>query len=38
MKLTQLFLAELDPEAPRTRRALEHVPRGRDDWKPHPKS
>jgi uncharacterized damage-inducible protein DinB len=38
MKLTQLFLAELDREAPRTRRALEHVPHGRDDWKPHPKS
>ena len=38
MTLTQLFLAELDREAPRTRRALERVPRGRDDWKPHPKS
>jgi uncharacterized damage-inducible protein DinB len=38
MKLTELFLAELDREAPRTRRALEHVPLGRDDWKPHPKS
>lgn len=38
MKLTELFLAELDREAARTRRALEHVPQGRDDWKPHPKS
>ena len=38
MKLTQLFLDELDREAPRTRRALEHVPLGRDDWTPHPKS
>src|ERR1700704_353628 len=38
MKLTELFLAELDREAPRTRRSLEHVPLGRDDWKPHPKS
>jgi uncharacterized damage-inducible protein DinB len=38
MKLTDMFLAELDREAARTRRALEHVPRGRDDWKPHPKS
>jgi uncharacterized damage-inducible protein DinB len=38
MKLTELFLAELDREAPRTRRALEHVPHGRDDWKPHAKS
>jgi uncharacterized damage-inducible protein DinB len=38
MKLTELFLAELDREATRTRRALEHVPKGRDDWKPHDKS
>jgi len=38
MTLTQLFLAELDREAPRTRRTLERVPLGRDDWKPHPKS
>jgi uncharacterized damage-inducible protein DinB len=38
MKLTELFLAELDREAVRTRGALENVPRGRDDWKPHPKS
>ena len=38
MKLTQLLLAELDREVPRTRRALEYVPLDRDDWKPHPKS
>jgi uncharacterized damage-inducible protein DinB len=38
MKLTQQFLAELDREAPRTRRALEQIPTGKDDWKPHPKS
>jgi uncharacterized damage-inducible protein DinB len=38
MKLTELFLAELDREAVRTRRALERVPPGRDDWTPHPKS
>ena len=38
MKLTDLFLAELDREAPRTRHAVERVPSGRDDWKPHPKS
>jgi uncharacterized damage-inducible protein DinB len=38
MKLTELFLAELDREAARTRRALQEVPSGRDDWKPHPKS
>jgi uncharacterized damage-inducible protein DinB len=38
MKLTQLFLDELDREAPRTRSAVERVPAGRDDWKPHAKS
>jgi uncharacterized damage-inducible protein DinB len=38
VKLTELFLAELDREGPRTRRTLEHVPLGRDDWKPHPRS
>lgn len=38
MTFTQLMLAELDREAPRTRRVLEHVPLGRDDWKPHAKS
>jgi uncharacterized damage-inducible protein DinB len=36
--LIDLFVAELDREAPRTRRALEQVPTGRDDWKPHAKS
>ncbi len=38
MQMTQLFLAELDREARRTRRTLENVPLGKDDWKPHPKS
>jgi len=38
MTLTQLILAELEREAPRTRRALEQVPLDRDDWTPHPKS
>ena len=38
MKLTDWFLAELEAEAPRTRRALERVPQGKDDWKPHDKS
>ncbi len=38
MKLTDQFLAELDVEAAATRRVLERVPEGRDDWKPHPKS
>jgi uncharacterized damage-inducible protein DinB len=37
-KLTDLFLAELEREAKGTRRALERVPDGRADWKPHNKS
>lgn len=37
-KLTDLFLAELEREAKGTRRALERVPDGRADWKPHTKS
>jgi uncharacterized damage-inducible protein DinB len=38
MKLTELFLADLDREAAGTRRVLERVPGGRHDWKPHEKS
>ena len=38
MTLTELFLDELDREAARSRRVLEAVPSGRDDWKPHQKS
>jgi uncharacterized damage-inducible protein DinB len=38
MKLTELFLGELDREAPLTRRVLERVPEGRSDWRPHEKS
>jgi uncharacterized damage-inducible protein DinB len=38
MKLTDLFLAQLEREAVITRRALERVPEGRPDWKPHQKS
>lgn len=38
MKMTEIFLAQLDAEAARTRHALEKVPEGRDDWKPHEKS
>jgi uncharacterized damage-inducible protein DinB len=38
MTFVDLFRAELEREAPRTRRALEQVPAGRDEWKPHPKS
>jgi len=35
---TDVFLAQLDVEAARTRKALERVPEGKDDWTPHPKS
>jgi len=38
MKLTDLFISELEREAPLTRRTLERVPDGKPDWKPHPKS
>ena len=38
MTFIELYKAELEREAPRTRRALEQVPAGRDDWKPHGKS
>jgi uncharacterized damage-inducible protein DinB len=38
MKLTELFLGELDREAPLTRRVLERVPEGRNEWRPHEKS
>ncbi|MBZ5679598.1 MAG: damage-inducible protein DinB [Acidobacteriia bacterium] len=38
MKLTELFLAELEREAAGTRRTLERVPEGHNDWKPHEKS
>jgi uncharacterized damage-inducible protein DinB len=37
-RMTELFLEELDAEVPATRRALERVPEGRNDWKPHAKS
>jgi uncharacterized damage-inducible protein DinB len=36
--ITELLLAELDREMPGTRRALERVPEGQNDWKPHEKS
>ena len=38
MKLTELFLSELDREVDRSRRALEQVPAGKSEWKPHDKS
>ena len=38
MKMTDFFLAQVEREAPRSRRALEAVPEGKNDWKPHEKS
>jgi uncharacterized damage-inducible protein DinB len=38
MKMTDLFLDELERETAGTRRVLERVPEGRNDWKPHEKS
>jgi uncharacterized damage-inducible protein DinB len=38
MKMTELFSAQLEREAPLSRRALERVPEGRPDWKPHERS
>jgi len=38
MKLTDSFLAELEREAAATRAALERVPDGHNDWKPHLRS
>ncbi|HEV8581091.1 MAG TPA: DinB family protein [Thermoanaerobaculia bacterium] len=36
--IAELLLAELEREAAGTRRTLERVPEGRNDWKPHEKS
>lgn len=38
MKLKEFLAAELDREVERSRRALEQVPEGKFDWKPHEKS
>lgn len=38
MKLTEIFLAQLEREANSSRAALARVPEGHNDWKPHPKS
>jgi len=38
MKLAEHFLGQLERETSGTRRVLERVPEGRNDWKPHPKS
>jgi uncharacterized damage-inducible protein DinB len=38
MKLTQYLREELDREVERSRRALDELPEGKYDWKPHEKS
>ncbi len=38
MKYTEIFLADLEREAPLSRRVLERVPDGKFDWKPHERS
>jgi uncharacterized damage-inducible protein DinB len=38
MKLTDFLLEELDREVERSRRALQEVPEGKYDWKPHERS
>ena len=38
MQLTEYLVAELDSEVKRSRRALEQVPDGKHDWKPHDRS
>ena len=38
MKLTELFLGQLDAEEGGTRQVLQRVPEGRNDWRPHEKS
>ena len=38
MKLTEFFRAELDREVDRSRKALEQVPDGQYQWKPHERS
>lgn len=38
MKMTEFFLAQLEREAAASRKVLERVPEGRNDWKPHERS
>jgi uncharacterized damage-inducible protein DinB len=38
MKIAEFLAAELDREAERSRLALEEIPAGKFDWKPHDKS
>lgn len=38
MNWTEFFAAQLQREAPLSRKALERVPEGKPDWKPHERS
>ena len=38
MKLTEFFLEQLEREVASSRAALQRVPEGHNDWKPHSKS
>src|SRR5687767_1934415 len=38
MRIADSVIAELDLEAPSTRRALERIPEDKLGWRPHPKS
>jgi hypothetical protein len=38
MRMKEFFLAQLEREVPPTRRTIEQVPEGKNDWRPHPKS
>lgn len=38
MELKEFFLAAMEREVDRSRRALEQVPKGKYEWKPHDKS
>ena len=38
MQLTEYFLAQLEREAAHTRKAIERVPEGKNDFKPHERS
>ena len=38
MNFRELLLAQLERESAGTRKALQAVPEGKNDWRPHPKS
>lgn len=38
MKINEMLLGQLEREVAATRKAVERVPDGKNNWKPHPKS